>query len=287
LIDVASFNTLVSPFIKENSVLSHDHLEGWLSKVALVMDARLIESAPLTWYKWQVRQTRWMKGDLLLMPWICKGWDGPRNCGRRLSALARWTLFENLVALATQFFIFLFVLAATLLSGVNGWIVAIAAIVLINPHGPLFSPFSWSLFGRKDTIVQIANWHDAKQSLFAWGRRVGVAFLFLYGNALAYLRALSRALDVLLGNKKHVLDWEYSNPRRQCYREIFELVGLGLLIFGLQIALSPHRLLAICLAGAWLSSPLASCVQNALELERAAACAQLPRRGVVRPRDSG
>jgi len=262
LIDVASFNAAVSPCIKENSILSHDHLEGWLSRVALVSDARLRESSPATWYRWQLRRTRWTKGDLLLLPWILKGWDGPRNCDRSLSMLARWVLMQDLIYLATPFFIFLFFLAAIALPNIDGWVAAIVGIVLINPQGPMFSPFCWSLFGRRNNAVQIVGFEDAKRALIVWSRRVLVELLFLYGNAVACLRALIQAASALMGNKKHALDWDYANPERQCLWEIAELIGIWCSVFGIEMLFTTNRWLALVLAGLWLCFPFASCVRT-------------------------
>jgi cellobiose phosphorylase len=82
----------------ENSVLSHDLLEGCHARSALVSDVEFYEDHPSRYQVDVARRHRWMRGDwqiaAWLLPWV------PTARGRRdvnpLSLLSRWKIFDNL-----------------------------------------------------------------------------------------------------------------------------------------------------------------------------------------------
>lgn len=74
--------------IKENSVLSHDLLEGSYVRTALVTDIELVDGYPAYYNSSCKRLHRWVRGDWQLIPWIFK-----RTSINRLS---KWKIVDNL-----------------------------------------------------------------------------------------------------------------------------------------------------------------------------------------------
>src|SRR5690606_31435544 len=56
--------------IPENTILSHDLIEGGYASAALVTDVELIEDYPTRYLVDESRQHRWARGDWQLLPWI-------------------------------------------------------------------------------------------------------------------------------------------------------------------------------------------------------------------------
>lgn len=83
--------------ISDNTVLSHDHLEGLLLGAISTNSVVLRETVPPDWPSWAIRQHRWIRGDVQLLGWIWRGTDPVGANPLRLSALARWRLAENLL----------------------------------------------------------------------------------------------------------------------------------------------------------------------------------------------
>ncbi len=73
--------------IPENSLLSHDLLEGIHGRTALVTNTVLIEDMPPDYFVHARRLHRWMRGDWQLLPWLFSP---------RLSAISRWKILDNL-----------------------------------------------------------------------------------------------------------------------------------------------------------------------------------------------
>ena len=90
LYEVAAFETALDGRVPDNTVLSHDLLEGSYARCALVTDVEFFDEFPAHAEIAAERQHRWARGDWQLLPWLL----GPR--GRGLTALARWQMLDNL-----------------------------------------------------------------------------------------------------------------------------------------------------------------------------------------------
>jgi cyclic beta-1,2-glucan synthetase len=89
LYDVHAFEGAMAGRVPENTLLSHDLLEGLFVRCALVNDISLFEEFPSHSEVAASRTHRWTRGDWQLLPWIC-GRRGP------LPALGRWKMLDNL-----------------------------------------------------------------------------------------------------------------------------------------------------------------------------------------------
>ncbi|MFD1880478.1 GH36-type glycosyl hydrolase domain-containing protein [Paracoccus pacificus] len=87
--DVDAFETAIGDRISENTVLSHDLLEGALARAALVTDVELVEDFPIRYSVELGRQHRWARGDWQLIPFMLD----PKN---GLAGLARLKMLDNL-----------------------------------------------------------------------------------------------------------------------------------------------------------------------------------------------
>ena len=70
--DLEIFNTVLNDVIPENSILSHDLLEGLYLKCGLATDIFLLDSYPTNYNSYITRQTRWIRGDWQILPWLFK-----------------------------------------------------------------------------------------------------------------------------------------------------------------------------------------------------------------------
>ena len=68
--DLKVFNTVLEDVIPENTVLSHDLLEGIYTKCGLVTDVILLDSYPSKFNSYITRASRWIRGDWQIISWI-------------------------------------------------------------------------------------------------------------------------------------------------------------------------------------------------------------------------
>jgi cyclic beta-1,2-glucan synthetase len=83
--------------IPENTILSHDLLEGALSRSALVTDVEVVEDYPTSYSVDASRQHRWARGDWQLLGYILDPTSG-------VPALSRWKMVDNLRRSLTPIF---------------------------------------------------------------------------------------------------------------------------------------------------------------------------------------
>ena len=83
--------------IPENTVLSHDLLEGSYAHAALVTDVELVEDYPTRYSVDASRQHRWARGDWQLLRYIFDPKSG-------VPALSRWKMVDNLRRSITPIF---------------------------------------------------------------------------------------------------------------------------------------------------------------------------------------
>ena len=110
--DIDAFTKSVDNRIPENTVLSHDLLEGLMGRAALVTDITMIEDYPQNYFVQVLRQRRWIRGDWQLLPWLFKR----SRTGLFFSAIDRWKIFDNLRrALLAPALLFTFILGLIIL----------------------------------------------------------------------------------------------------------------------------------------------------------------------------
>ena len=68
--DVAAFARSLRGQVRDNTLLSHDLLEGIFGRAALVTDVILYEDYPARYLIHSRRMRRWIRGDWQLLPWL-------------------------------------------------------------------------------------------------------------------------------------------------------------------------------------------------------------------------
>ncbi|MER7283416.1 hypothetical protein ABT369_54250 [Dactylosporangium sp. NPDC000244] len=92
IFDVAAVRAALDGRIPDNTVLSHDKLEGMYARTACIAGAVVVEGNVEDYLAYRKRCHRWIRGDVHLLPWIAAR-------GRRaLPLMARWMLTNDLLA---------------------------------------------------------------------------------------------------------------------------------------------------------------------------------------------
>ncbi len=89
VVDAAAYLACLDGRFEDDTVLSHDALEGAYLRGAYMGDVELTDGAPVTAAAWFRRLHRWTRGDWQNLPWLGKA-------GQDLTALDRFRLFDSL-----------------------------------------------------------------------------------------------------------------------------------------------------------------------------------------------
>ncbi len=85
--DVAVYNQILEGEIEENTVLSHDLLEGNFLRCGLLTDVMLLDGYPLRYIPYVLRNHRWTRGDWQIIKWLRSN---------RLNEISKFKIWDNL-----------------------------------------------------------------------------------------------------------------------------------------------------------------------------------------------
>jgi len=142
--DVRAFSRVLSGTFPEESLLSHDLIEGAHVRVGLASDIELLDEFPPDYLSFTSRQHRWIRGDWQIADWVLP--RVPRSAGRRgrnrLSGFNRWKISDNLLRSLIPATDVGLLLASWLLAPQLAWLCA-ALVALPLLFQPLAQPFTW------------------------------------------------------------------------------------------------------------------------------------------------
>ena len=257
LLHVGALHAVLSKRLPEGQVLSHDLLEGALSRCAAVTDITVIEDAPFHADVAASRVHRWTRGDWQLLPFLFK----PR--AYRMRAINRWKMIDNLRrSLVAPMSLALLVLAVG--SDTVSPVAALALVFAALIAGPLMG----AVAGLAPSHDDIAKRHFYRQALTDLWRAV-CSGLWLMGQllqqALMAGDAALRALWRMAVSRRHLLEWttaaaaqaSASTQLGAVLRKHWAVPLLALLVWaGLVATNAPSLVLGTLLCAAWAASPL-------------------------------
>ena len=200
------FMGVMDSAIPENTLLSHDLLEGCLLRVGLASDIELLDDHPATYRAQAARLHRWVRGDWQTLPWL--GLRVPRENGRipnPLSALHRWKLLDNMRrSMAGPALLLLITLGWWLLPG-PAWAWPLIMVLLV-----LFPVYFTALDGLLRRPPNISFRRSAMAVWREFGRGSAQALLslaLLPHHAFLMTDAALRALWRMVVTRRKMLEW--------------------------------------------------------------------------------
>jgi cyclic beta-1,2-glucan synthetase len=245
--DVEAFERATHGRFPENTLLSHDLIEGNYARAGLATDITVYDDYPTRYETYTRRKHRWVRGDWQLLGWLGRWVPGPEGPERnRLTLLSRWKLLDNLRRSTTEIAQLLFLLAGwTVLPGsplrctllgvgliAAPWLVSLL-LALVRPPADK----SWRAYYA--TVGQDA-WLSVQQ--------LSLAIAFLPHQAGVCADAIVRTLWRLFVSKRHLLDWQTARQVEGSARGTMRAVWREMR----SILLLVPALVGLVAAGVWL-----------------------------------
>ncbi len=208
--DIDAFEAATAGRFPDNTVLSHDLLEGLYVRAGLATDIEVIEEYPSRYDVSRSRDHRWVRGDWQLLPWIATGTSrlrksAPDNTRDTLSALARWKLSDNIRRSLSHIFTF----AAFVL----GWLLPIQAAVtwtlfiVLSIVLPTFLAIAANIVVHSPDTTLRSHFAglgaDARLAVL----QSSFELVVLADRAYAMMDAILRTLYRLIVSRKNLLEW--------------------------------------------------------------------------------
>ena len=197
--DLNVFSKVLKNEIPENTVLSHDLLEGSYLRCGMVSDVMLMDGYPTNYLAFKKRLHRWIRGDYQILKWV-------RN--KKLNILSKYKIVDNILRskLETSILIsILLIIIAKLNFSLKIWpIVTYVFGALTIPY--ILELINRVVFKREGETGQrtfVKKQTTLKNSL----TKALIATMTLPDKAYMSLNAEITSLYRMIISKKHLLEW--------------------------------------------------------------------------------
>ena len=260
LYHIDAFETALKNRIEENTILSHDLLEGALARAALVTDVELVEDYPTRYSVDASRHHRWARGDWQLLGFMFDPHSG-------VPALSRWKMVDNLRRSLTPIFWVMACIAGWTLLPFTQAAQWQALLILSLFMAPTFDIVNGILPKSGDQTPRGHFSALARDTVF------GTALVALKVLLMAHLAwmmgdAIIRTLYRLFVSRQNLLEWRTASQAHKSggsdlgayYSMMYGAVIIG--VVGLAIPVladSTGAFVAFFFAIFWIGSPAVAC----------------------------
>ncbi|QFR33497.1 GH36-type glycosyl hydrolase domain-containing protein [Ancylobacter sp. TS-1] len=256
--DIDAFEAALAGRIPDNTLLSHDLLEGVFARAGLASDVEVVEEFPSRYDVVAKREHRWMRGDWQLLPWMFGAGAGRRGLtpvgrGKMLDNLRRSTLAP--LTLLVLCVCWLFPLPAALVG--TGLVIATLAV-------PNLLPILSGLLPRRPDIRLRSHLSQLLADIRLATAQTWLSLIFLPDQAWRAGDAAIRTLLRLCVTRRHLLAWTSAATSSTAprlgglgfYRQMAGSTALALALAAGALALAPLSWsLVLPFALLWLAAP--------------------------------
>ena len=261
--DLSVFSKVLKNEIPENTVLSHDLLEGSYLRCGLATDIMLMDGYPHSYSSYKKRQHRWIRGDFQIYSWIKKNIIDRKELKKEnpLNFLSKYKIFDNLVRailpISTIMLIVIF-LILNLVYEVNVFLPLIVAIT--STIIPTIIDLVNRIIFRKEGNEYQKYFEPTINSFLSSILRGIISLIVLPDKAYSTLDAILRSIYRMKVSDKHLLEWTTSEDAekqsktdlKSYYINMLPNVILGSLfmLFGVK------NVLSLIIGISWVSTPI-------------------------------
>lgn len=277
----------------ENTILSHDLLEGAHARSGLLSDVQLFEDYPSRYTADVGRRHRWIRGDWQIVGWLLPrvparneprkneggrtkeesargGVDSsfvrPRTSRVRnpISALSWWKIFDNLRRSLVPIAVLALLLGCWLLTGPALGVMAVLFVLAVVGAVPIVTAVS-ELIRKPADLPWLTQLRATVGTVGKQLAQVLFTLIALPYEAFISLDAIGRSLMRMFWTKKKLLEWQISSDAQQNIRgdllDFFRSMWFGpaVSVATFSLLLSYHgALLPVAgpLLALWLVSPI-------------------------------
>jgi hypothetical protein len=207
--EVDVFREVLERRFPENTLLSHDLIEGAYARAGLVTDIELIDDYPSHFSAYSRRKHRWVRGDWQIMRWM-RGRvpDYDRELiPNPISLISQWKIFDNLRRSLIEPATLLLLLAGWFYLPGEVWYWTVASLVML--FMPVYSNLLFSVLRAPWGWRALRVWARETAGGFVKGNVVTLlAGVFLLHQALLSLDAVVRSMMRLFLTHRKLLEWE-------------------------------------------------------------------------------
>ena len=211
--DLEIFNNVLKDVIPDNTVLSHDLLEGLYLKCGLATDIVLFDSYPCSYSTYMIRNCRWIRGDWQIIKWLNKKIKNKKenNIQNPLGELDKFKIVDNIrrsLLEITQLLslIFFITIKITSKKSMNAILIAILVSLFIKV---IIELINYVIY-RKEGVTKVEGFAND------FGIIQGVFYRELLNlgtipyKSYIYCKSIIKTIYRVYKSKSHLLEWTTS-----------------------------------------------------------------------------
>ena len=257
IFDLRLYSKILKNEIPENTVLSHDLLEGNYLRCGLASDILIMDGYPTKYTSFISRLSRWIRGDWQIIKWL-------KN--NNLNLLSKYKIFDNLRRSLLE----ISIIAAGIYFIILGKILKINTVfpltlLLVTVILPFILEILNSIIFKREGEHRQKNFTPKIDGKLGATYRAILTIFNLPYKAWVSLKAILKTLYRLIISKKHMLEWMTSEEAEKnskgdiisYYQAMISNVIFGLII-GLYY-LQSKNILGIFIGIFWIITPYIMC----------------------------
>ena len=266
--DLEVFSTIMKKEIPENTVLSHDLLEGNYLRCGLASDICLMDGYPTNYLSFKTRLHRWIRGDWQIIKWLGKNKKNSQGLKQTnlFTLLDKYKIVDNLMRSMQEPTICLGLLLLLLLKiiySITIW--PLVTLLLISCIIPTVLEILSRIIFRKEEEKTQKTFTKTISGVKASLLRGLFAISILPDKAYMCLNAAVKTIYRMAISKKHFLEWMTAEEaekltkkdigsyyKNMIWNVIAGVVGFVALFF---LKNSPYTIFLFILSSLWLIAP--------------------------------
>lgn len=262
--DLDIFNQVLKEAIPEDTVLSHDLLEGLYLKCGLATDIFLFDSYPSSYQSYMTRQSRWVRGDWQLLQWLKKKIINKNKhvVTNPLGELDKFKILDNLrrsLLEVTQILTILLVLSINIISKIeiNYVLYLVLASILID----FIIDFVHYITHKKEGINRQSSFSNHISNIKASLLRTLIHFITLPYTAYVCAKAIIKTLYRICKTKEHLLEWmtadEAEKKAKDSLKQYIKTMWFNIFwgLLNLFLGIMANQILIILFSILWIIAP--------------------------------
>ena len=254
IFDLKLYSKILKIEIPENTVLSHDLLEGNYLRCGLATDILIMDGYPTTFSSFIMRLSRWIRGDWQIIKWL-----GNKN----LNLISKYKIFDNLRRSLLEISEILAIVYFAIIGKIYNktFLFPVIIILIIATFSNILEIINNIIFKKEGEEIQ-ESFTPKIEGYFGAICRAFITIIILPFKAWISLKSISKTLYRLLISKKHLLEWMTSEEAEKNskndiisnYKMMISnvLFGAGSVVYSLEI----NNIFGIILGIIWIMAPL-------------------------------
>lgn len=254
IFNLKMYSKILKNEILENTVLSHDLLEGNYLRCGLATDILIMDGYPTKFSSFITRLSRWIRGDWQILKWL-------KN--KKLNLLSKFKIFDNLRRSLLEISEALAIIYFTVIGKMHNisMICPLTVLVLTIVFPYFLEILNNIIFKREGEQIQKTFTPKLDGYIGAICRSI-ITFLVFPFKMWVSLKAITKTLYRLLISKKHLLEWMTSEEAEKNSKDdilSYYKMMLVNVIAGIITILFFKNIFGVIAGTLWIISPLIMC----------------------------